>query len=94
MAKFNFSITAHVGNDMMFVYSRNFTRNMTDFFADGKMVLAMCMAVMRYRDWTLDDGDDVKSTTYCQYVSCDKDNHNNYLLAVWTELDENGRMKL
>lgn len=94
MANFSFSITAHVGNDMMLVFSRFFVRNMTDFLADGETVLAMCMAVMPYRDWTLDDGDDVKSTNYCQYVSYDKDNHNNYLLAVWTELDENGCMKL
>lgn len=94
MAKFNFSITAHVGNDMMLVYSRDFTRNMTDFFADGKTVLAMCIAAMPYREWKFDDGDDAKGTTYCQYVSYDGDNHDNYLLAVWCELDENGCMKL
>ena len=94
MAKFNFSITAHVGNDMMLVYSRDFFCNMADWFAGGSPVFGMCIGTMPYRDWTFDDGDDVKGTTYCQYVSYDKDNHNNYLLAVWTELDENGFVKL
>ena len=93
MAKFNFSITAHIGDDMMLVYSRDFFVNMTDF-AGGSPVFGMCIGTMPYRDWTIDDGDDAKGTTYCQYVSYDGDNHANYLLAVWTELDENGCMKL
>ena len=94
MAKFNFSITAHVGNDMMLVYSRDFFCNMTDF-AGGSPVFGMCMGTMPYRDWTFDDGDDAKGTKYCQYVSYDGDNHDNYLLAVWCEVDEeSGCMKL
>ena len=94
MTKFNFSITAHVGNDMMLVYSRDFFYNMTEFAACGSPVLGICVGAMPYRDWTLDDGDDAKSTTYCQYVSYDGDNRDNYLLAVWTEVDENGFVKL
>ena len=93
MAKFNFSITAHVGDDMMLVYSRDFFFNMTEF-AGGSPVFGMCMGTMPYRDWTFDDGDDAKGTNYCQYVSYDGDNHENYLLAVWCEVDENGCMKL
>lgn len=93
MAKFNFSITAHIGNDMMLVYSRDFFFNMTDF-AGGSPVFGMCIGTMPYRDWTFDDGDDAKGTNYCQYVSYDGDNRDNYLLAVWCELDENGCMKL
>ena len=93
MAKFNFSITAHVGNDMMLVYSRDFFCNMTDF-AGGSPVFGICMGTMPYRDWMFDDGDDAKGTNYCQYVSYDGDNHENYLLAVWCEVDENGCMKL
>ena len=49
MAKFNFSITAHVGNDMMLVYSRDFFFNMTDF-AGGSPVFGICMGTMPYRD--------------------------------------------
>ena len=93
MAKFNFSITAHIGDDMMLVYSRDFFYN-TTVFADCSPVFDICIGTMPYRDWMFDDGDDVKGTTYCQYVSYDGDNHDNYLLAVWTELDENGCMKL
>ncbi len=86
MAKFNFSITAHVGNDMMVIYSRDFFFNKTSFAEDGP-VFGMCMGTMPYRDWTFDDGDDVKGTTYCQYVSYDGSNRN-YLLAVWCKVDE------
>lgn len=93
MAKFNFSITAHVGNDTMLVYSRDFFFNMTDF-AGGSPVFGICMGTMPYRDWTFDDGDDTRGTTYCQYASYDKDDDDNYLLAVWCELDENGCVKL
>jgi hypothetical protein len=94
MAKFNFSISALIGNDMMLVYSRDFFVNMTEF-AGGSPVFGMCMGTMGYRDWTFDDGDDAKGTTYCQYVSYDVDNHDNYLLAVWCEIDEeSGCMKL
>ena len=93
MAKFNFSITAHVGNDMMLVYSRDYYCNMTEF-AGSSPVFGMCVGTMPYRDWVLDDGDDTKSTNYCQYVSYDKENKNNYLLAAWVELDENGYVKL
>ena len=93
MAKFNFSITAHVGNDMMLLYSRDFFCNMTDF-AGGSPVFGICMGLMGYRHWTFDDGDDARGTNYCQYVSYNGDNHDNYLLAVWCELDENGCVKL
>jgi hypothetical protein len=86
MAKFNFSITAHVGNDMMTIYSRDFFYYMTEF-AGSSPILAMCMGIMGYRDWIFDDGDDAKGTTYCQYVSYDGGNHN-YLLAVWCKVDE------
>lgn len=88
MAKFNFSITAHIGDDMMLVYSRDFFVNMTEF-AGGSPVFGMCMGTMPYRDWTFDDGDDAKGTNYCQYVSYDSDNHDNYLLAVWCDVNEN-----
>lgn len=86
MAKFNFSIMAHVGNDMMIIYSRDYSFNKADFTC-GCPVFGMCENIMGYRDWTFDDGDDAKGTTYCQYVSYDSNNHN-YLLAVWCEVDE------
>lgn len=95
MAKFNFSITAHVGNDMMVVYSQDFPFNFMEFNGQ-RPVLALTNGLMGFRDWTPDDGDDTKGTTYCQYVSYDKDNegYENYLLAAWYELDENGNIKL
>lgn len=94
MAKFNFSITAHIDNNMMIIYSRDFFFNMTDF-AGGSPVFGICKGTMPYRDWIFDDGDDAKGTNYCQYVSYDGDNHDNYLLAAWCEVDEeSGCMKL
>ena len=93
MAKFNFSITAHVGNDMMLLYSNDFNLNVTEY-DEHHPVLRMTLNAMRFREWTFDDGDDVNGTTYCQYVSYDKENKNNYLLAAWVELDENGYVKL
>lgn len=87
MAKFNFSITAHIGEDVMLVYSRDFFGNMT-YFAGDSPVFGMCMRTMPYRDWTFDDGDDTKGTNYCQYVSYEENNHNNYLLAIWCKVDE------
>ena len=93
MAKFNFSITAHVGDDAMLIYSMDYLVNFTEYFGKNP-VKELARMTMPYRDWTFDDGDDAKGTTYCQYVSYDGDNHNNYLLAVWCEVDENGCMKL
>ena len=52
MAKFNFSITAHVDDSMMLVYSRDFFFNMTDF-AGGSPVFGICIGTMPYRDWVL-----------------------------------------
>ena len=93
MAKFNFSITAHVGDDAMLVFSATYLENFTNHLGKNP-VMELAGAAMPYRDWTFDDGDDANGTNYCQYVSYDGDNHANYLLAVWTELDENGCMKL
>ena len=93
MEKFNFSITAHVGNDMMCIYSQDFYFNFMDY--NGKRpVIAMINGIIGFRDWVFDDGNDIKGTTYCQYASYNDDNHANYLLAVWCEVDENGCMKL
>ena len=93
MATFNFSITAHVGDDMMCVYSHTFISNITEFMGENP-VQALTKATMAFRDWSWDDGDDKAGTNYCQYVSYDKENKNNYLLAAWVELDENGYVKL
>lgn len=93
MATFNFSITAHVGNDMMLLYSNDFNLNITEY-DEHHPVLRMTLNAMRFREWTFDDGDDANGTTYCQYVSYDGENKDNYLLAAWVELDENGYVKL
>jgi len=93
MAKFIFIITAHVGNDCMLVYSRKHYVNSTEDMGHSP-ILAMCMSVMGYRNWTFDDGDDIDGSCYCQYVSYDKYNKDNYLLAAWYELDEKGCVKL
>ena len=93
MAKFNFSITAHVGDDMMCVYSHTFIFNITEFMVENP-VWALANGTMAWRKWEYDDGDDNNGTNYCQYVSYDKENKNNYLLAAWVELDENGYVKL
>jgi len=95
MAKFNFSITAHIGNDMMLICSKDFDFNVSKVAPhDSHPVYEMCKIMMGFKEWTFDDGDDFGGTTYCQYVSYDKDNRDNYLLAVWTELDQNGFVKL
>ena len=93
MEKFNFSVTAHVGDDAMLMYSATYLTNFTNHLGNNP-VMELARATMPYRDWRFDDGDDAKGTTYCQYVSYDGDNHDNYLLAVWCELDDNGCMKL
>lgn len=95
MAKFLFSITAHVGNDRMFVYSQVFPFNFMEFNGQ-RPVLALTNGLMGFREWVQDAGDDKKGTTYCQYVSYDKDyeGYDHYLLASWYELDENGFVKL
>lgn len=93
MAKFNFSITAHIGDNAMLIYSTTYLENFTNYLGNNP-VKELARMTMPYRDWTFDDGDDAKGTNYCQYVSYDGDNNDNYLLAVWCEVDENGCMKL
>lgn len=83
MAKFNFSITAHVNNGAMVIYSKDYVFNVTQF----NSVLTLAELCMPFRHWSIDDGDDVVGCTYCQYVSYD-DNKEDYLLASWYEVDE------
>ena len=94
MAKFNFSITAHVGDDAMLIYSTTYLENFTHYLGNNP-VKELARMTMPYRDWVIDDGEDERGTSYCQYTSYDDDNHDNYLLAVWCEIDEkNGCMKI
>lgn len=90
MAKFNFSITAHVGDDAMLIYSATYLGNFTNHLGKNP-VKELARMKMPYRDWTFDDGDDAKDTTYCQYASYESNDgcYGNYLLAVWAEVDEN-----
>ena len=95
MAKFNLSITAHVGNDCMVIYSKDFDDNITNIGIVNRNapVYDRLITLMPCADWTIDDGDDERGTTYCQYTHYEKGT-DNYLLGVWTEIDEQtGYMK-
>lgn len=89
MAKFNFSITAHVGNDCMEIYSKDFDANITNIGIVNRNtpIYDRLITLMPCADWTFDDGNDERGTAYCQYVCYDGDNPANYLLAVWIEFD-------
>lgn len=95
MARFNFMITVHVGNDLdnvMVVASQDFDMNFTTMF-DKTPILKMAQGYMGFRHWQLDDGADVPGTSYCQYVSYNEDKNEGYILASWNELDEKGFVK-
>lgn len=97
MAKFNLSITAHVGNEVMLIWSKDFDRNIMERTVTGTVgpVLDRLLTLMTCADWQPDDGDDIPGTTYCQYAHYEKDNQANYLIGVWCEVDEQtGCMKL
>lgn len=95
MAEFNFSITAHVGDDAMLIYSATYLENFTRHLGNNP-VKELAKMTMPYRDWVIDDGEDERGTSYCQYASYESNDtyYGNYLLAVWCEVDENGCMKL
>lgn len=85
--KFNLTITAHVGNDFMVIYTRDYFFNLTEFMSE-RPVHALLSYIMPFAKWMLDDGDDKNGTDYCQYVSYENNNPdgNNYLLGAWTEV--------
>ena len=89
MKKYNLTITAHVGDDAMVIYARDFFYNLTDFMAKCP-VHALLLDAMPFSKWQLDDGDDKSGTDYCQYVSYEYNdtNENNYLLGTWTQVGE------
>lgn len=91
MAKFIFNISAHVssnnGNEnIMDVFVMETNVNNTLLTGDKHPVLQMAKSVMPLTEWLLDDGDDNKGTTYCQYVAYT--DGESYLLASWNEIDE------
>lgn len=98
MAKFNLSITAHTkidgkGNSAAWcVWSKDFDYNTMHACISNECgpVLDRLMTLMPCVDWTIDDGDDERGTTYCQYVAYENNDSEtgNYLLGVWTEIDE------
>lgn len=94
MAKFNLSILAHVGNNSMLIYSKDFDANITNIglVNHNAPIYDRLITLMPCADWTIDDGDDERGTTYCQYTHYEQDT-DNYLLGMWTEY-ENGCMKL
>lgn len=95
MAKFNFVITVHVGNDLdnvMLVASQDFDMNFTMMF-DETPILKMAQGYMGFRHWQFDDGVDAPGTSYCQYVSYNEDKNEGYILASWNEIDEKGFIK-
>lgn len=95
MAKFNFMITVHVGDNLdsiMVVASQDFDMNFTTMF-DKTPILKMAQGYMGFRHWVIDDGVDAPGTSYCQYVSYNEDKNEGYILASWNELDEKGFVK-
>lgn len=96
MAKFNLSITAHVGNesDIMTIYSKDYDNNVTEDYAYDPIIKMISNLMPCIPLWDEDDGDDVPGTTYCQYTHYEPGT-DNYLLAAWYEIDEtNGCIKL
>lgn len=74
------------------VWSKDFEYNtmLNGIHAGTGPVLDRLLTLMPCGDWTIDDGDDEKGTTYCQYAWYENNDPStgNYLLGVWTEIDE------
>lgn len=88
MAKFNLSIMAHVGNNCMIIYTNDFDANITNIGIVNRNppIYDWLTSLMPCVGWTIDDGNDERGTTYCQYTHYERGT-DNYLLGVWTELD-------
>lgn len=99
MAKFNLSITAHTkmnnkcSEAAWCLWSKDFNYNFMSVPCISDKcgpVLDKLLTLMPCADWVIDDGEVEKGTTYCQYVWYENNDSEtgNYLLAVWTEIDE------
>lgn len=97
-AKYILSITAHTkmddnGNsDSWCLWSKEFDKNITNIGITNHCppVLDRLLTLMPCGEWTIDDGEDVRGTDYCQYVWYEGNNPEtgNYLLGAWYEIDE------
>jgi hypothetical protein len=78
---YEFSLSAHVGDDAMFLLREYHDSNI---ILDDGDVLRMAKYNMPFAKWVLDDGEDEAYTGYCQYVCYpEEDNTDNYILATW-----------
>lgn len=85
--KFSASITAHVGDEVMLIWEKDYIWNVTAFL-ENMPVLTLARRNCRFAEWEIDDGEDEIGTEYCQYVFYPDKNHmENYLLFVWTAFD-------
>jgi len=79
--KFVFSITAHIGDDVMLLLFEEHDSNI--MLSDGD-VLRMAKHNMPFAKWVLDDGEDRALTDFCQYVCYpEEDNTDNCILVSW-----------
>lgn len=93
--RFIFSITAHIslerGNETSMVIFEEYANIESTYAYKSNPIYELAHKVMPFVKWEFDDGDDKRGTNYCQYCSYEAGT-DNYLLAAWNEIDENGHV--
>ena len=80
-AKFEFSITAQIGDDVMFLLREDYDSNI--MLSDGD-VLRLAKHNMPFAKWVLVDGEDRALTDFCQYVCYPEvGNTDNSIFVSW-----------
>lgn len=90
LKKFELSITAHVGDKVMEIFSQEFTFNIMTHEESFIYILRNMMPTV---DWRFDDGDISIGTEYLQYVDY-PDGSENYLLATWSKVKDYKEIEL
>lgn len=89
MSKWRLTITAHVNDECMVVFSKDYDYNRTAIYKSRPVFKMICELMPCIEIWDEDDGDDHPGTSYCQYTNYEPGT-DNYLQAAWNEIDENG----
>ena len=80
-AKFEFSITAQIGDDVMFLVREDYDSNI--MLSDGD-VLRLAKHNMPFAKWVLVDGEDRALTDFCQYICYPEEgNTDNCIFVSW-----------
>lgn len=84
LKKYELSITAHVGDQVMTLFSQEFAFNI---MTHTEQLIYMLRNMTSFVDWYFDDGDIEAGTEYLQYSAYPEEGNNeNYLLATWCKI--------